>query len=121
MLAPAGALAASGVGTTVLFDYDKSDLRSDTPTGTALQGQASWLKGTTNTVQVVGHADVRGTAEYNIGLSEARAASVKNYLVGQGINEARISTLGRGESEAAPGNTEAVHQSNRKAVTVQTN
>lgn len=86
----------------------------------ALDRQAGWLK-QYETVNVVleGHADERGTREYNIALGERRATAAKNYLVSQGVAANRISTLSYGkERPAATGNDEGAWSQNRRAVTV---
>ena len=67
-------------------------------------------------LRIIGHADSRGTDEYNQGLSERRAASAKSYFTGKGVDTSRILTEGRGESEpAAPNTTKAGMSQNRRA------
>jgi peptidoglycan-associated lipoprotein len=80
----------------VYFEYDVSEL---TDAGrTALQSNAAWLRKWTSTrVTVEGHADSRGTNEYNLALGERRASSVKDYLVGLGIAADRIAIVSKGE------------------------
>lgn len=66
-------------------------------------------------IQVAGHTDSTGTEEYNMQLSQRRADAVKNALVGRGVNSARISTIGYGESKPVASNaTEAGRQQNRR-------
>ena len=66
-----------------------------------------------------GHADERGTRDYNLALGERRANAAKNYLVSLGIPAARISTVSYGkERPKATGSTEAAWAQNRRAVTV---
>ena len=82
----------------VLFDYDKADLTE--ATRAILQKNAEWMRRWASTkVQVEGHADSRGTTEYNLALGERRAAAVKDYLVSLGIAADRISIVSKGEEE----------------------
>ena len=100
---------------TVYFDYDKSDLLDGTRE--TLQSNAEWLKANpARTVRIEGHCDERGTIEYNLALGQRRAASVKTYLVGLGIDPARLETVSFGkERPADPGHDEAAHSKNRRA------
>ena len=82
----------------VLFDYDKADLTE--ATRAILQKNAEWMRRWASTkVQVEGHADSRGTTEYNLALGERRAAAVKDYLVSLGIAADRIGIVSKGEEE----------------------
>ena len=64
---------------------------------------------------VVGHTDSKGTSEYNMGLSQRRAAAVVNYLVAQGVDRARLRLTARGEGEPVASNdTEDGRQKNRR-------
>jgi outer membrane protein OmpA-like peptidoglycan-associated protein len=66
-------------------------------------------------VTIEGHTDVRGDAAYNQALSERRAAAVRAWLVGHGVDAARISATGAGESRPVrTGTTEADHRANRR-------
>ena len=67
-------------------------------------------------LRIVGHADSRGTAEYNQGLSERRAASAKQYFTGKGIDASRIPTAGMGESAPAAPNTNAANMAKNRRV-----
>lgn len=88
----------------VNFDYDKASLRSDAVP--VLNKDAKDLNSTrTVKVKIVGHADAKGTSEYNKELSEQRAESVRNYLVSQGVDSNRLSSEGRGESDPIAPNT----------------
>jgi peptidoglycan-associated lipoprotein len=100
---------------TVYFDYDKSDL-SDSTRAT-LQSNAEWLKANPGrTVLVEGHCDERGTVEYNLALGQRRAASVKDYLGGLGIDASRLKTVSYGkERPVDPGHDETAHGRNRRA------
>jgi outer membrane protein OmpA-like peptidoglycan-associated protein len=67
------------------------------------------------TILIAGHTDSTGSESYNQQLSERRAAAVKNALSGQGVNPARLSTIGYGESRPiADNNTESGRQINRR-------
>ena len=80
----------------VFFDYDSSEIRADGRS--ALQQNANWMrKWTSTSIRVAGHCDERGTNEYNLSLGEERAAAVKDYLIGLGIDGSRIATASRGE------------------------
>jgi peptidoglycan-associated lipoprotein len=82
----------------VFFDYDKSDL-SDAARA-SLQKNADWMRRWTSTrVLIEGHADSRGTSEYNLALGERRAAAVRDYLATLGIDAARMSLVSKGEEE----------------------
>ena len=111
---------ADGTNVTdrVFFGYDSSVVEAE---GQAtLDNQAAWLKANTNVnVTVEGHADERGTREYNIALGERRSTAAKNYLVSQGVAASRISTISYGkERPATTGNDESAWSQNRRAVTV---
>jgi peptidoglycan-associated lipoprotein len=82
----------------VFFAFDKSDL-SDAARA-ILQKNASWLNKWTKTQIVVeGHADARGTNEYNLALGERRASAVRDYLVNLGIAASRVNIRSKGEEE----------------------
>jgi peptidoglycan-associated lipoprotein len=106
------------VGDRVFFGFDKFDL---TPEATAtLDRQANWLKTYKSvTITLEGHADERGTREYNLALGERRANSVKNYLTAMGVEAARIQTISYGkERPQVVGSNEAAWTQNRRGVTV---
>lgn len=112
---------SQNVGDRVFFDYDSSSLSSEAQS--TLAKQAEWLKqyGSIN-ITVEGHADERGTREYNIALGERRASVTKRYLVSQGIPANRISTISYGkERPAVIGSDDASWAQNRRAVTVVSN
>jgi peptidoglycan-associated lipoprotein len=80
----------------VFFDYDIADLND--AARAVLQKNADYLKQWTSTqILVEGHADSRGTNEYNLALGERRAAAIRDYLVGLGVAAARISIVSKGE------------------------
>jgi peptidoglycan-associated lipoprotein len=101
----------------VYFDYDAYNLDSDDQR--SLASQIAWLKQFPSTrVEVQGHADERGTRDYNIALGERRAQSVKSYLVAQGIADSRIQTISFGKDKPLdPGHDEAAWSRNRNAYT----
>jgi peptidoglycan-associated lipoprotein len=86
-----------GTITSVInFDFDKSDLRDDARS--ALDAKVPILLANTNvTVRIGGHADARGSSEYNLALGQRRAAAAKRYLVERGVAESRIETTSFGE------------------------
>ncbi|MEQ8604606.1 MAG: peptidoglycan-associated lipoprotein Pal [Marivibrio sp.] len=105
------------VGDRVFFAFDSSELSSSARA--TLDRQAAWLQ-QHRSVQIVieGHADERGTREYNLALGERRANSVKEYLVSQGVDANRLRTISYGkERPAVAGSTEAAWAQNRRAVT----
>ncbi len=103
---------------TVFFAFDSSALSAEARA--ALDTQVEWLKDHEDVHAVVqGYCDERGTREYNLALGERRANAVKQYLVSQGIEEDRISTISYGkERPAVLGSNEAAWAQNRRAVTV---
>jgi peptidoglycan-associated lipoprotein len=106
------------VGDRVFFGFDKSDLSAEAQA--TLDRQATWLKKYSSAkVTLEGHADERGTREYNLALGERRATAAKNYLVAAGISGARVNTISYGkERPAVVGSNEAAWAQNRRAVTV---
>jgi peptidoglycan-associated lipoprotein len=105
------------VGDRVLFGYDSYDL---TPEGrTTLENQAAWLgQYSSLSVTIEGHADERGTREYNLALGERRANTVKNYLTTLGVDASRISTISYGkERPAVEGSDDQSFAQNRRGVT----
>jgi peptidoglycan-associated lipoprotein len=109
-------LAAAGIGDTVYFDYDKTTLRPDALP--ALQRIAAWMKQYPAVqIRIAGHADERGTREYNLALGDRRAATVRSYLVSLGIPPERLETMSYGkERPVAVGSDEASWAKNRRAV-----
>jgi peptidoglycan-associated lipoprotein len=108
----------ANVGDRVFFDYDKYSVRADAKA--TLDKQVAWLKKyPTYNVTVEGHADERGTREYNLALGERRANAIKEYLVGNGLPAARIKSISYGkERPVALGSNEAAWSQNRRGVTV---
>ena len=105
------------VGDRVFFGFDKFNLKADARK--TLEKQAAWMKTNPSvTVTVEGHADERGTREYNLALGERRANSVKDYLAALGVNPARMKTISYGkERPVASGSNEAAWGQNRRGVT----
>jgi outer membrane protein OmpA-like peptidoglycan-associated protein/tetratricopeptide (TPR) repeat protein len=103
----------------IYFDFDKSDIRSDAVKDIdhvvgILKAHPDW------NLQVSGHADCRGSSEYNVALSQRRAASAVNYLSSKGISKSRLKSMGFGESQLKNGCSDGVecsepeHQLNRR-------
>lgn len=106
------------VGDRVFFGYDQSDISAE---GKAtLDRQATWLKQYPNvSVTIEGHADERGTREYNLALGERRASSTKSYLLSQGVEASRIQTISYGkERPAVTDASPSGWSQNRRTVTV---
>jgi OOP family OmpA-OmpF porin len=89
----------------VNFDFDKADIRPDA--AVILDEAASLLSQSSGNVSVGGHTDSVGADAYNQGLSERRAAAVKDYLVGKGVDSSRLTTTGYGESSPIASNDTA--------------
>jgi peptidoglycan-associated lipoprotein len=88
--------AASSPLKDIYFDFDRADLRADARE--TLKANAQWLSSNPAvTVQIEGHCDERGTAEYNLALGARRAQAAKDYLVTLGVAEQRISTISYGQ------------------------
>lgn len=80
----------------VFFDLDESTIRADARD--TLQRNSAWLqRWTTTRITVEGHGDSRGTTEYNLALGARRSQAVKDYLVGLGVDGARILAISKGE------------------------
>lgn len=98
---------------SVHFDYDSSTL--STESRRQLAENAEWIKTNKATVQVEGHCDNRGSAEYNLALGERRAKAVKNYLVSLGIDSKRMTIISYGEEKPiATGDSEEAFSKNRR-------
>ena len=112
---------ADGVPDRVFFATNESILT--TASRETLRAQAAWLRQNSNiNVVVEGHADERGTREYNLALGERRANSAKDYLMTYGISSDRISVLSYGkERPVDAGSTPLAWSKNRRSVTVKAN
>jgi peptidoglycan-associated lipoprotein len=99
----------------VYFDYDVADLSE--ATRATLQKAADWLRRFSSTrVLVEGHADSRGTNEYNLALGERRANTVRDYLVSLGIPAARFTIVSKGEEDpVCRDEADACFEKNRRA------
>ncbi|MGI9481830.1 MAG: peptidoglycan-associated lipoprotein Pal [Hyphomicrobiales bacterium] len=108
----------TNVGDRVQFLIDQSTLTPDAQN--ILRRQATWMRQYGQvTVQIEGHADERGTREYNIALSARRAERVKNFLIAQGISASRVATIAFGkERPVSLCDAESCWSKNRRAVTV---
>jgi len=106
------------VGDRIFYDFDRFNVRNDQRA--TLEKQAAWLKRYPQVqVTIEGHADERGTREYNLALGERRANSAKDFLVAQGVAANRIRVISYGkERPVALGHDEASWAQNRRAVTV---
>ena len=106
------------VGDTVNFDFDSAELTVSARS--TLNRQVAFLSLNPDLMIVIeGHADERGTREYNLALGDRRATAVRDYLVAKGINSARVRTVSYGkERPAVAGSDEAAWAKNRRAATV---
>jgi peptidoglycan-associated lipoprotein len=102
----------------VFFDTDSYSL--DAQSRTTLDAQAAWLqRNAAVRVTIEGHADERGTREYNLALGDRRANSARDYLQSRGVAAARMQTISWGkERPAVDGHDESAWAQNRRAVTV---
>ncbi|HEY0526479.1 MAG TPA: peptidoglycan-associated lipoprotein Pal [Stellaceae bacterium] len=109
---------AQNVGDHIYFETDRVDINPEARR--ILERQAEWLRRYSNvTVTLEGHADERGTREYNLALGERRAAAMKSVLVALGIDTNRLNTVTFGkERPEAVGSNPAAWAKNRRGVTV---
>ena len=111
-----GSSAARPELTTIYFDYDRSEIRSDARSvlrdnATAINANEAW-----GVVTVEGNCDERGSEEYNLALGERRANAVKRYLTDLGVPSNRMRTVSFGEARpAVPGHDESAWRYNRNA------
>ncbi len=112
------ALIQAAGSDTVHFAFDSYGL--DETARDILRKQAGWLARNDNvSATVEGHADERGTREYNLALGERRANSARNFLAAQGVSGTRLSIISYGkERPAVEGSNEEAWAANRRAVTV---
>ena len=112
---------ASGVPDRVFFATNESVLT--TASRETLRKQAAWLRKNSDiTIVLEGHADERGTREYNLALGERRANAAKDYLMTYGISSDRISVISYGkERPVDSGSTPLSWSKNRRSVTVKAN
>ena len=109
------------VGDRVFFEFDSFELTVDGQS--TLDAQAAWLKQYSDVnVTIEGHADERGTREYNLALGEKRANAVFTYLMDAGISNSRMNTVSFGkERPEVVGSTDSAWSQNRRSVTTVTN
>ena len=113
---------ATGVKDRVFFATNKSTLT--TASRDTLRKQAAWMraKGKALSFTIEGHADERGTREYNLALGERRANAVKDYLMTYGISGSRLSVISYGkERPVNSGSNPLAWSQNRRSVTVKAN
>ena len=110
-MGPSGELLSKRI---VYFDFDRSDIRADSQT--VVNAHAAYLaKNPAQKVRLEGHADERGSREYNIGLGERRGQAVRRALALQGVAETQLSTVSYGEERpAAAGSDEQAYGLNRR-------
>ncbi|WP_106478209.1 peptidoglycan-associated lipoprotein Pal [Phytohalomonas tamaricis] len=101
---------------TIYFDFDKDTIRPEFES--VLNQHAAYLQANPGTnVVLEGHADERGTREYNLALGERRANSVKQYLTIQGVPASQIEVVSYGEERpAVEGHSEQAYSQNRRVV-----
>ena len=117
-LGPDGPLGSQRV---IYFDFDSSDIRNEYVDVIAAHGR--FLAGNaTVRVRLEGHTDERGSREYNIGLSERRAQTVRRALALQGVQDSQVTTVSYGEERpAAAGSDENAYSKNRRVEIVYIN
>ena len=98
----------------VMFEYDMSNIRDDQRA--VMQKNADWMKKwTTTRVTIEGHADSRGTNEYNLALGERRGNAVKDYMISLGIDANRMMVISKGEEAPVCSEmTDACYARNRR-------
>ena len=113
-----GDFVANTMSDRILFELDSYTV--DSQDQAILQSQAQWLAQYPNArVTIEGHADERGTREYNLALGERRANAAKNYLASLGVSPDRMTTVSYGkERPEALGSNEAAWAQNRRSVSV---
>jgi len=111
-------LVAKTGSDTIYFGTDKSDI--DDASRATLAAQARWMLANPSVKgSIEGHADERGTREYNLALGERRANAAKNFLIASGVPEGRLTVISWGkERPAAVGADESSWAQNRRSVTV---
>jgi peptidoglycan-associated lipoprotein len=105
--------AATAADTVFYFDYDKALLKPESRA--ALLEHAASLNSSPRSVRLEGHADERGTREYNMALGERRANAVKEFMVLQGVSADLIEVISYGEERAASyGSNDSAWSMNRR-------
>jgi peptidoglycan-associated lipoprotein len=112
---------ASEMGNIVYFDYDSSELRPEDTDIVASHARELSMNSSLS-VRLEGHGDERGSREYNIGLGERRAQTIRRLLLIQGASAGQVSTVSFGEERpAAEGSNEAAYAQNRRVEITYTN
>jgi peptidoglycan-associated lipoprotein len=109
------------VGDRVFFEFDSAELTVDAQS--TLDAQAAWLMQYSDTnITIEGHADERGTREYNLALGDKRAFAVYTYLAQAGVDTNRMEYMSWGkERPEVVGSDETAYSQNRRSVTLVTN
>jgi peptidoglycan-associated lipoprotein len=109
------AAARSAFATAIYFELDRSDLTAESRA--VLEAKLPLLRANPNVrIRIAGHADDRGSDDYNVALSQRRAAAARRFLVDQGIAQDRVDVVGFGEERpAVMGATEEAWSKNRRA------
>ena len=108
----------TNVGDRVFFGLDSVELSVEART--TLEKQATWLRQNPSVIIIIeGHADERGTREYNLALGDRRATAARDYLVVLGVNQNRVNTISFGlERPVDPRSVEEAWSKNRRSVMV---
>jgi peptidoglycan-associated lipoprotein len=105
--------AMASLESVFYFDFDQSVLTAQTRAD--LDAQIAYLKSSTGSIRIEGHADERGTREYNMALGERRAKAISSYMVGNGIPSYRLDIVSYGEERPASyGSGESAWAKNRR-------
>ena len=105
--------AMASLESVFYFDFDQSVLTAQTRAD--LDAQIAYLKSSTGSIRLEGHADERGTREYNMALGERRAKAISSYMVGNGIPSYRLDIVSYGEERPASyGSGESAWAKNRR-------
>jgi peptidoglycan-associated lipoprotein len=109
------AAARSAFATAIYFELDRSDLTAESRS--VLEAKLPLLRANPNVrIRIAGHADDRGSDDYNVALSQRRAAAARRFLVDQGITQDRVDVVGFGEERpAVMGSSEDAWSKNRRA------
>ncbi len=103
----------ASIPTVFYFEFDQSTLTAETRA--ALDMHAKRLRNANNNIRLEGHADERGTREYNLALGERRAKAVANYLALQGVSRSQVEAISYGEERPASlGQNEQAWGQNRR-------
>lgn len=104
---------AAGVETVFYFEFDSSNLSAASQA--ALDAHAAALRATGRSIRVEGHADERGSRDYNLALGERRAKKVADYLAYQGVSRSLMEVVSYGEEKpAATGSNDRSYSLNRR-------